>query len=105
MKKLILLMLLAGFAAFTSCKKDDNKGESLAGTSWYYSGYDEEFELEFTSATTVLVYEWDGYREGEYTGTYTYDPPKVTVTANGTTLTGSISGNSMSMAGMTLRKQ
>lgn len=82
MKRILLLTtLICSALCCSSCEKDLT---SLDGTTWT-DGYTttegvwREYRLVFTSTHATYT---DSYKSGtNFTGTYTYDPPTVTISA------------------------
>lgn len=70
MKKLLLLTALLCGALCTSCVKEIT---SLDGTTWTNGNS----KLVFTSTDVTYT----AVNGSDFTGTYTYDPPTVTITA------------------------
>lgn len=134
MKKLLLLITIAGVAFFISCE-NDYEGEitSLAGTYWkkhteYDNGNWSSIEVSFTDTHATIVETFSGGGMDVFTGPYTFDPPKVVITGDlwlyndfpdvfypmGLEHEGTIKGNTMklwiqethdSFGGVTLTKQ
>jgi hypothetical protein len=82
MKRISLFFAAAAVMAFfVSCEKQD--GDSLTGTTWKSrndSGIGAWSELSFTSTHATYTFSTEtGFAWG-YSGTYTYDPPTVTMT-------------------------
>lgn len=86
-----LLLLLTSALALVSCKKDNSSPSSLSGTVWKYNYKDvlvkggdkqEGGGLKFLSATTVVYFDWEVEKNGEYveeaveTGQYEYSAPE-----------------------------
>ena len=86
-----LLLLLTSALALVSCKKDNSSPSSLSGTVWKYNYKDvlvkggdkqEGGGLKFLSATTVVYFDWEVEKSGEYveeaveTGQYEYSAPE-----------------------------
>lgn len=103
MKKLLLFLLMLPLV-FGACSKVDE--ESLNGTTWdLYENKDgviTNITLSF-SETTYYVLGFEEYSGGRYefssSGTYTYNHPDVTFTADGDTYKGKISGNKLTVYG------
>ena len=85
------LLLLTSALALVSCKKDNSSLSSLSGTVWKYNYKDvlvkggdkqEGGGLKFLSATTVVYFDWEVEKSGEYveeaveTGQYEYSAPE-----------------------------
>lgn len=85
-----LLLLVTAALALVSCKKDNSSTSSLSGTIWKYNYSDvlvkggekqEGGGLKFLSATTVVYFDWEVEKSGEYveeaveTGKYEYSTP------------------------------
>jgi len=105
MKKVILVMVLIFPFVFQSCKKDEDNS-SLAGTEWVFaytlSGVTLETHLKFTDEKNVvtLYYDENGQISGEDTeyGTYAVSGSHIVITyTDGTTYSGTITGNKMSL--------
>ena len=94
--KNVLFLLMVAVLAFTGCKKDDdNNDDSLNGTTWEYSDeYGEERILSFASSTWVMDYSYAGDID-RWTGSYTYNPPTVTLKIGGDKMKLYINGNTM----------
>ncbi|MBE9488033.1 MAG: hypothetical protein IMY73_02515 [Bacteroidetes bacterium] len=117
MKKLLTLMAIFTIA-LTSCNKDNEPEiQTLDGTSWNskFKSHIEEsgvsldimasvgfiFEKDIVKAKIGAAAIIDGkttpYKYITRNGTYTYNPPKVSITINGETSEGTISGNKMNL--------
>lgn len=105
MKKTIFLFLVILTIMVSSCKKDDNNGSSnLTGTTWVanYSndGQNYVYTIKFTSNTICSLSAVVTGVSISLTGTYTYEPPNVTLDFQGSeggTLSGTINGKSMTL--------
>ena len=101
MKKLITLMLaLAAIVAFVSCDKNAENKNSLVGTTWVANiDVDVTGTIEFKTKTDCDVI--STYPDGSETikGTYVYNAPKITITANQVTASGTVDGNKMTITG------
>lgn len=110
-----LLLLLTCLVMFTGCKKenDENGLYPLNGTTWeskitYSPTYSEINTILFHETTcdiTVVEIENGEIISNGGTGTYTYKHPTVTMTSNGETIVGTISGNTMTAGDYTLKKK
>ncbi len=82
MKKIFLI--LAVITIFCSCENKDNELTSLAGTTWISDEDGGSIELRFGTSHVVLnFFDYLNDYEFEAEGTYTFDPPKVTVFMQG----------------------
>jgi hypothetical protein len=101
MKKLLLFLAVVGIAFFASCEKpeipceygeepEDEKITSLEGTSWIgeslIRGDDKlpvesnaKYELTFTLTSVTYVYTYGESYSSTKTGSYSYDPPMITI--------------------------
>ena len=107
MKKLFYLLAAVAVVAFVGCDKDDSKNGGLAGTTWVWSdsdswGWERETISFQKNGKVTLLYEEEfqgEYDSYEYTGTYSYNEPNVTLTLSNYgeqhTLTGTVSGNQL----------
>jgi len=91
-------------------KQEKETTESLTGTSWKFTEiYDYTEYSDVINFTTATTFTWKGYEDGslEYTmtGTYTYKKPNLTITLDGETYSGTVSGNKMTIEGMEFIKQ
>lgn len=105
MKKLILISLFAATTAlvlgFSSCKKEEDNN-ALVGTTWGFSleplggdpGWSESYTF-LTNTTGSIYYEDTRGDQETYGFTYTYDHPKVTITANEESMVYTIEGDTM----------
>lgn len=110
MKK-VLYLLIVCLVALSSCKKEDNNAaNSLQGTSWEATSTYEDLGITFNANnkfTERYVYRGNNqYQESYDYGTYTYNPPVVTLTYNdGYVLVGRIDGDRFNLEGETLYKK
>lgn len=117
--KLIAVMALFCAVLFTGCKKDD-ENYPLNGTTWFSTEtttvgstiYVEENTIDFSTTTmqvTVVEKTIKNVQTSTTTnggsGTYTYEHPKVTMTANGETISGTINGNKLTAGDFVFIKQ
>jgi hypothetical protein len=87
--------LLAMSLMFTSCSKEDEKEDTLDGTSWSFAAEDLEIGLSFTKSRFTMTFDIEGESE-TIDGTYTYSKPKVTLVAGeGVELEGTVDGNKL----------
>lgn len=111
MKKIILLCAVVMIALVTGCSKDDKDNENLVGSTW---------KSNETSTVGSTTYEWSGSiaftsdknfaatmttkKNGTqtdsrtFTGTYSYNPPKIVMTINGVSESGTINGKKLTIA-------
>jgi len=106
MKKAIIVLMIIFTVVISSCKKDDNSNtNNLAGTTWVCNissdGRNYIYTMKFTSSTVCTL---NMAVEGVailYTGTYTYEPPMITIElkidGDTTSISGTINGNSMTL--------
>ena len=103
MKKFIFVAIISALVlSVSSCKKDDNS--SLAGTSWKATGtetwdegtytWTEIISFKTASTGTFSYSDTDGDTDSA-NFTYTYEHPVVTITVDGESTTGTISGNKL----------
>jgi hypothetical protein len=118
LKNITYRLMLAAIAAtmavaFTACDKDESAPTpaSLSGTTWQGPGIMkvteggnivEEIEklctLTFSSTTVVYtIADPDGSKPSDMNGTYEYTKPLLTITILGTTLSGAVDGNKMTV--------
>jgi hypothetical protein len=104
MKKFLLLLAIAGVIGFVSCKKDDDNkpANALVGTTWVDAGTEGNYtwtdKITFNSASTFVNTYTDSYGENDTTnGTYTYNAPTVTLSAEGMVASGTIQGNKLTI--------
>jgi major membrane immunogen (membrane-anchored lipoprotein) len=100
MKKILFALILILPFVFNSCSKDDDKDlSSLNGTTWECLLYEDSEDksvltLEFTKDKVIhTVFQYG--EETKKTGTYTYNPPKLTMTIQDMTKEGTIAGNKL----------
>ena len=106
MKKILFVFALMAMV-FTGCSKDADESYLLNGTTWVHTEVDHasatttEHVFKFQKTTLMsqgyLYYGNDEVLESLLTdGTYTYDPPLITIELDeGTTLTGTIKDSVM----------
>ena len=106
MKKALILFIVILTLVISSCKKDENSDpDNLTGTTWVgnYSsdGRNYLYTMKFTSSTVCTL---NMAVEGVailYTGTYTHEPPMITIKfiidGDSTLISGTINGNSMAL--------
>jgi hypothetical protein len=115
MKKSILLLSIVAVALLvSSCNKETEDNNSLAGTTWLSYGGESGLTwtetLTFTSASSVTYnYSDAGGYTGNFIGTYVYNPPAISITAlsgdyKGVN-TGSVNGDNMFILDSTFTKQ
>jgi hypothetical protein len=82
MKKIPLLLAIVGIVFLTSCENEN----SLEGTTWKFrrefrdGGWIEETLIfSSTDATYHKTSSNRGNKDSDFTGTYTYDPPRVVI--------------------------
>ena len=99
----VLVVLLGLMTLQTSCKKDDSK-ESLNGTVWKGAvnedDYSNEWTISFHESTFTLKAKIDisgDTSTGSIDGTYSYNPPRITLIIGGETINGTISGSQMTL--------
>ncbi|MDR2773431.1 MAG: hypothetical protein LBC19_01590 [Tannerella sp.] len=103
MKKILLLFTVS--ILFTQCSKDGDS-ESLNGTTWKSTQDDPDYKVEaffeFGKTTVFMSSTYSELINGSWetgstqnTGIYVYDPPVITITINGETETGTVSGREM----------
>jgi len=105
MKKAIFLFIVLLTVVISSCKKDSNSDPSnLAGSTWVsHTSIDDQnyvYTIKFTSNTVCSLSAVVTGVSISLTGTYTYEPPNVTLDFQGSeggTLTGTINGKSMTL--------
>ena len=107
MKKIVfalILMVGIGFT-MTSC----TKGKSLEGTTWVGTKYASFYTANMTLSFHEFTYTMDERdSDGDFfttTSNYTYDAPNVTLIYNGESVSGTVSGNKLSLAGIAFTKQ
>ena len=96
--------------AFSSCDKDDNS--TLARTTWtnyYGADHDEGATIRFVSESVAYISDWE-YEHGEYVEdveqvNYSYNSPTGVFYKNGTAVSFTVSGNTLSAFGETFIKQ
>jgi hypothetical protein len=102
MKKILFTLILILPFVFNSCSKDDDDKDpsSLIGTTWECKitedGYQNVMTFEFTKDNVkyTMIETEDGEEYTQtFTGTYTYDPPKLSITILDMTIEGTIAGN------------
>ena len=81
-----MFLFAAALFVLPSCSDNDDDNNSLNGTTWvfsktfYYSSFSETFAFgeNTITATWVGIY-GENESSGTYSGTYSYDHPKVTI--------------------------
>jgi hypothetical protein len=92
----------------TSCNKEDEKNNDLVGTTWVYledaGSAVVVMTLNFTTSehfvfnANVIGDPYDiEITDQSFEGTYTYNPPTVTLTVSGKAGTGTVSGNTLTL--------
>lgn len=114
-KSLFTLILALTMVFSFSCeeKAETPDASSLVGTVWAGTWYEQGDEEPWTVTVSVLTSSTGTYLMESVsdidpgTFTYTYTPPKVVFTAEGESMTATISGNTLTVEsmGMTLTKQ
>lgn len=106
MKKAIIVLMVIFTVVISSCKKDDNSdSNNLVGTTWVGNessdGRSYTYTMKFTNSTVCTL---NMAVEGVailYTGTYTHEPPMITIELKidgvSTLISGTINGNSMAL--------
>ena len=103
MKKTILFLAsVITLTLATSCSSDDDKDNTLNGTTWINHEKEKDFEFKVTMTFRKTTYDYKGFErvknnidEFEGSGTYTYDHPNVFMTEDGELSSGKINGNTM----------
>lgn len=112
MKKILIALVLLTIG-LVGCKKDETNG--IVNTSWTYTekdydGWKYVYQISFLQGNAALLSykEYDEYNRLDYSdvenGTYVYNHPTVTVTIDGYSMTGTISGNNLILDGRTFVK-
>ena len=112
MKKILIALVLLTIG-LVGCKKDETNG--IVNTSWTHTEKDYEdwtyvYQVSFLQGNVALLSskEYDEYNRliSSYTDntTYIYKHPTVTLTVEGYTMTGTISGNYLILDGLTFVK-
>ena len=97
---IIAIVVVIGFL-FIAC--DDAKDE-LDGTSWRASQEGVVIILSFSSPNVTVTQTYGG-ESGSMTGTYSISGSTVTFTFEGDSTTGTLSGNRLTIQGITFTKQ
>jgi hypothetical protein len=101
MRKILFTLALILPFVFNSCSSDDDV-DKLDGTTWEYIGDYSVETLEFAKDQVKYTFLETGseeYTPETYTGTYTYDPPKLSITIMGETIEGTVSSNKFTSIG------
>lgn len=107
MKK-CLLLLFASVAMLSACKKEDKKDNNdLKGTVWVWQDYGDMERITFTTSSKFSSYYVDDEGDADTeTGTYVYNPPRITLTFDdGFVYSGTVNGKQMTLDGDIYYKQ
>ncbi len=77
MKKIILFLAVVGLTFLSSCE-GVNSSHYLEGTIWKGAGT----EIVFGTTHATITQDMGRERPNVFTGTYTYDPPKVMISGD-----------------------
>lgn len=108
MKRISFLLVVIMATMFSACSSDDDNNSSnvLEGTTWesteeWNGTVYAKWVLKFQSSTFDLNFSGDEDEDGKFdrfektSGSYKIDGNNVSVLANGVTMTGTISGNTI----------
>jgi hypothetical protein len=101
MRKILFTLILILPFVFNSCSSDDDD-DKLDGTTWECVRDYSVGTLEFAKDQvkyTFIDKESEEYTSITFTGTYTYDPPKLAITIMGETIEGTVAGNKFTSIG------
>lgn len=106
MKKFIAIFLaVLPFIAFTACSDDDKNDDPGILGKYYDVEYPTDY-IELKAGGVFVEYmEEEGEGSETITGTYVYDEPNITFSAEGETMTGTISGNRLTLDGGVYEKR
>lgn len=101
MKKILIAFLLVLPLVFAACSDDDNELKSMKGTEWEIVSTTEAGNINAVTSLTfskdkvdyTIIYMESGAEVGrdEYTGTYVYNAPDLSITISGITVKGVVS--------------